>query len=313
MQHLDKEKIPLRIVIALGGNALLRRGEPLTAENQLDNIKKAAQQIVKLAQGNQLIITHGNGPQVGLLALQNAAYTTVKSYPLDILSAETEGMIGYLLEQEIANLLPSSRVVTTLLTRVEVDPNDPAFSHPQKPIGPMYSQDEANHIAKEKGWVMAPDGNSIRRVVPSPSPKKILGIKPILWLLEHNAIVIAAGGGGIPVIRSQDSQTHIGIEAVIDKDICSAQLAKELNADCFLIGTDVDAVYLEWGNPNQHPIRNITPSELNVMHFSEGSMAPKIKAACEFVEETKNPAVIGTLNQLDDMLHGVAGTRISLG
>jgi carbamate kinase len=300
----------LRIVIALGGNALLRRGEALTAENQLDNIKHAAKQIVKLAQGNQLIITHGNGPQVGLLALQNAAYSTVKSYPLDILSAETEGMIGYLLEQEIANLI-SSRVVTTLLTRVVVDPQDPAFTHPHKPIGPVYTKEEADRIVAERGWSIASDGEGFRRVVPSPQPKKILGIDPILWLLEHNAIVIAAGGGGIPVIPAENDRIYAGIEAVIDKDLCSSKLAREVNADCFLIGTDVDAVYLNWGKSNQQPIRNISATELKNIPFPEGSMAPKIKAACEFVEATNYPAVIGTLNQLEGMWQGVAGTRVT--
>lgn len=302
----------MRIVIALGGNALLRRGEPLTAENQLENIKHAAQQIVKLAKDNQLIITHGNGPQVGLLALQNAAYSTVKPYPLDILSAETEGMIGYLLEQEITNLLPPKRVVTTLLTRVEVDPNDPAFSHPHKFIGPMYTKDEANGIATEKGWSVSPDGEGYRRVVPSPQPKKILSIDPILWLLEHNAIVIAAGGGGIPVMYSEKDQTHIGIEAVIDKDLCSAKLAAEVAADCLLIGTDVDAVYLDWGKSTQQPIRNISTTQLKTINFPDGSMGPKIKAACEFVDLTRKTAVIGTLTQLDQMLQGSAGTNITL-
>jgi carbamate kinase len=301
----------LRIVIALGGNALLRRGEALTADNQLDNIKHAAMQIVKLAQGNQLIITHGNGPQVGLLALQNAAYVTVKPYPLDILSAETEGMIGYLLEQEIANLLPPSCVVTTLLTRVEVDPHDSAFTHPHKPIGPMYTKNEADRIFAERGWSMAADGEGFRRVVPSPQPKKILGIDPILWLLDHNAVVIAAGGGGIPVVFSENGRRYTGIEAIIDKDLCSSKLAVEIAADYLLIGTDVDAVYLDWGRAAQHPIRNISAIELKNMNFPEGSMAPKVKAACAFVEATKNPAIIGTLNQLEGMLQGSAGTRIT--
>jgi carbamate kinase len=299
----------VRIVIALGGNALLQRGEPLTAENQLNNIKRAAAQIVKLAPGNQLVITHGNGPQVGLLALQANAYNPIPPYPLDVLDAETEGMIGYLLEQEITNLLPTSRAVATLLTRVEVNLNDPAFAHPTKPIGPLYSKKEAERMAKEKQWAITLDGTGYRRVVASPKPKKILGIAPIRWLLEHNAVVIAAGGGGIPVGR-RDKSGYIGVEAVIDKDLCSAVLATEIQADCLLIGTDVEAIYLDWGKSTQRPIQKITSTELKRISFPEGSMGPKVEAACQFVETTQKPAVVGSLNQLDDMLSGFAGTRI---
>ncbi|CAN5373624.1 carbamate kinase [soil metagenome] len=301
----------MRIVIALGGNALLRRGEALTAENQLANIKRAAIQIAKLATGNQLVITHGNGPQVGLLALQNSAYKTIESYPLDILDAQTEGMIGYLLEQEIANLLPQSRPIATLLTRVEVDENDPAFAYPSKPIGPLYSKEEAERMAKEKQWSVAPDDKGYRRVVASPQPQKIIGINSILLLLEHNVVVIAAGGGGIPVVRTKNEQKRVGIEAVIDKDFCSALLAKEIGADCLVIATDVEAVYLNWGKANQQPISEISPEELNTIHFPIGSMGPKVKAACQFVEATHKPAIIGALERTDDMLKGYVGTRIT--
>jgi len=299
----------LRIVLALGGNALLHRGEPLTSDNQLMNIKRAALQIKCIVPNNQLIITHGNGPQVGLLALQADAYPAVKSYPLDVLSAETEGMIGYLLEQELANLLPA-RSIVTLLTRVIVDKNDPAFSHPTKPIGPMYSKAEALQLAKERGWSVAPDNSGYRRVVASPLPQKILNIEPILWLLNHEAIVIAGGGGGIPVSSSSEGYSSHGIEAVIDKDLCSAMLAKEVSADCFLIGTDVDAVYLDWGKSTQQPIREISLSEINSLSFAEGSMGPKVKAACQFVAQTGKKAIIGALDQIEDMLQGHAGTCI---
>jgi carbamate kinase len=300
----------MRIVLALGGNALLRRGEPMTAENQLNNIKLAAAQIVKLAPGNELIITHGNGPQIGLLALQNNAYHPTEPYPLDILDAETEGMIGYLLEQEIANLLLNTRTVATLLTRVEVDPNDPAFQHPTKPIGPIYSKLETKRIAQDKHWAFVPQGSGFRRVVASPKPQRILGVEPILWLLEHNVIVIAAGGGGIPVIKSKNGLEHKGVEGVIDKDYCSALLAKQIASDYLLIATDVDAVYLDWGTATQRPIREVSPLELYDMNFPEGSMGPKVKAACQFVEETQKPAVIGSLEKINEMMQGLAGTRI---
>jgi carbamate kinase len=292
------------IVVALGGNALLRKGEALTAENQLNNVKHAAAQIAKLAEGNQLVITHGNGPQVGLLALQS-------NQPLDVLGAETEGMIGYWLEQEIANLLPASRRIATFLTRVEVDLDDPAFTHPTKPIGPLYSKDQADQIAQEKHWTMVSVEQGYRRVVPSPQPQRIVEIAPILWMLEHNAVVIAAGGGGIPVSVSKENGLRSGVEAVIDKDLCSSLLAREIKADYLLIGTDVNGVYRDWGKSTQSLIREISPVELNAMNFPPGSMAPKVKAACQFVEKTQKPAVIGSIDRIDDMLRGLAGTVIS--
>ena len=300
----------MRLVIALGGNALLRRGQPLTADNQLKNIRRAAAQLARVASNNELVLTHGNGPQVGLLALQSAAYTAVESYPLDVLGAQTDGMIGYLLEQELANLLPL-RTVTTLLTRVEVDPNDPAFAKPTKPIGPVYTQDEATRVAAEKKWAMAPDGNSFRRVVASPQPLRVLGLDPIRWLLERGALVIAAGGGGIPVVRGADGHSLQGVEAVIDKDLCSGVLARELQADCLVIATDVAAVYVDWGRPQQRALGNVTPKTLAGMTFPAGSMGPKIEAACRFVESSGKRAVIGSLDQIEAMLSGAAGTQIT--
>ena len=300
----------MRLVIALGGNALLRRGQPLTADNQLKNIRRAAAQLARVASNNELVLTHGNGPQVGLLALQSAAYTAVESYPLDVLGAQTDGMIGYLLEQELANLLPL-RTVTTLLTRVEVDPNDPAFARPTKPIGPVYTQEEARRVAAEKKWVMAPDGNSFRRVVASPQPLRVLGLDPIRWLLERGALVIAAGGGGIPVVRGADGHSLQGVEAVIDKDLCSGVLARELQADCLVIATDVAAVYVDWGRPQQRALGNVTPKTLAGMAFPAGSMGPKIEAACRFVESSGKRAVIGSLDQIEAMLSGAAGTQIT--
>ena len=301
----------MRLVIALGGNALLRRGQPLTADNQLENIRRAAAQLARVASNNELVLTHGNGPQVGLLALQSAAYTAVESYPLDVLGAQTDGMIGYLLEQELANLLPS-RTVTTLLTRVEVDPKDPAFAKPTKPIGPVYTQDESKRVAAEKHWAMAPDGDSFRRVVASPQPMRVLGLNPIRWLLEKGALVIAAGGGGIPVVRGADGHSLQGVEAVIDKDLCSGVLAHELQADCLVIATDVAAVFVDWGKPQQRALGSVSPKMLAGMTFPAGSMGPKIDAACRFVQASGKRAVIGSLDQIEAMLAGSAGTQITV-
>ena len=204
----------MKLVVALGGNALLRRGQALSAENQLENIRRAAVQLARVALAHDMVLTHGNGPQVGLLLLQSAAYKPVQPYPLDVLGAETEGMIGYQLEQELANLLPAHHTVVTLLTRTEVDASDPAFAHPTKPVGPMYTQVEAQRLATDRGWTVAADGNGFRRVVASPKPLRVLGIEPMAWLLEKGALVIAAGGGGIPVVRSDGGANHAmrGIE-----------------------------------------------------------------------------------------------------
>ncbi|KAF0866604.1 carbamate kinase [Pseudomonas sp. LD120] len=302
----------MKVVVALGGNALLRRDQPPTADNQLQNIRAAAVQLARVAAAHDLLLTHGNGPQVGLLALQAAAYAKVQAYPLDVLGAQTDGMLGYLLEQELANLLPATRTVTTLITRVEVDPQDPAFAHPSKPIGPMYTQAESERIAEEKHWVMAADGAAFRRVVPSPAPLRVLGLQAIRWLLERGALVIAAGGGGIPVAATGgqgDTGLH-GVSAVIDKDLCTSLLARELQADVLVIATDVPAVYLDWGLPTQRALAEVTPQALARYAFAEGSMGPKVEAACGFVRGTGNRAVIGSLEQIEQMLAGTAGTQV---
>jgi len=298
------------ILIALGGNALLRRGQSLTAENQLDNIKRATAQIAQLAEKHQLVLTHGNGPQIGLLAVQNAAQESVKPYPLDLLGAETDGMIGYLLEQELSNLLSPEKIVATLLTRIEVSANDPAFLNPTKPIGAMYTQAEAEHLRTEKHWVIKADGDGFRRVVASPKPLKILGLEPILWLLEHHVIVIAAGGGGIPVALSEDGYGHNGVNAIIDKDLCSALLAEKIAVDILVIVTDVEAVFVDWGKPTQRAIRRISPADFSQLEFPDGSMGPKVEAACQFVKTTGNPAVIGSLEQILELIDGKAGTWV---
>lgn len=299
----------MRIVIALGGNALLRRGEPPTAANQRRNVRIAAGALAPIARRHDLVISHGNGPQVGLLALQGAACKPDETYPLDILDAETEGMIGYLIEQELGNLLPDRRYAT-LLTQIEVDPKDPAFGHPDKPIGPVYSEIEAQRLAKERGWSMARDGAHFRRVVPSPVPQRIFELSVIELLVSQGVIVICAGGGGIPTVRRENGSL-IGVEAVIDKDLASALLARELKADALLLLTDTDAVYQGWGTPGARAIRCITPQALRELDFAPGSMGPKVRAACEFVEQTGGMAGIGQLSDTLAILDGKAGTVIA--
>ena len=298
------------LVIALGGNALLRRGEPLTAENQRENVRMAADAIATVsAAGHQLVITHGNGPQVGLLALQGAAYNADEAFPLDVLGAETEGMIGYLIEQELENSLAGWRQVATLLTQVEVDPEDPAFKAPSKPVGPVYSKADIEHLAASRGWSYAPDGDWFRRVVASPAPRAIPDLNIIRLLLSHDVIVICAGGGGIPVARRSDGSL-IGVEAVIDKDRASAMLARDLDADGLIMLTDVNAVYRDWATPEQNAINEITPRELSALEFAAGSMGPKVEAACSFVHATGGFAGIGTLCDAAEIVEGKAGTIV---
>jgi carbamate kinase len=305
----------MRVVVALGGNALLRRGQPLTAENQRENARVACRAIAPLALEHELVVSHGNGPQVGLLALQGAAYTAVDTYPLDVLGAQTEGMIGYIIQQELGNELPFEKRIASLLTLVEVDGADPAFGNPTKPIGPIYEQGDADQLAREKGWTFKPDGDAYRRVVPSPVPKRIFGLEPLGWLLEHGCVVTCAGGGGIPVMYTDEAvpagRRLVGVEAVIDKDLASAVLAADLHADALLIVTDVDAVYSGWGTPEQTAIRRASPEALERSEFAEGSMGPKVRAACLFVEQTGGFAVIGSINDTQALLRGEAGTVVA--
>jgi carbamate kinase len=305
----------VRVVVALGGNALLRRGQPLTAENQRENARAACGALAPLAREHELVISHGNGPQVGLLALQGSAYEDVDVYPLDLLDAQTEGLIGYILEQELGNALPFEQHIATLLTMIEVDRNDPAFASPTKPIGPMYTREEADVLAGEKGWTFKPDADGFRRVVPSPLPQRIFGIPAIRTLLEQGWIVICSGGGGIPTRYTDEpavpGRRLEGVEAVIDKDLASALLAADLGADALVIATDVDAVYADWGTPDQHPIRRTTPAELAAGDFAEGSMGPKVRAACMFVEKTGGTAAIGSIAEIEALLRGEAGTTVA--
>jgi carbamate kinase len=290
---------------------LLKRGEPMTAERQRANVKIAAKALDPVARQHELVLAHGNGPQVGLLALQAAAYTAVDPYPLDVLGAQTEGMVGYMIEQELGNLLPFEVPFATILTMVEVDPNDPAFQNPTKFVGPVYEQDEADRLAGEKNWVFKQDGNKWRRVVPSPLPKRIFEIRPIQWLLEKGTVVICAGGGGIPTMYLPDgTRTLVGVEAVIDKDLASELLACQLDADLFVIATDVDGVYLDWGKPEQRKLTRVTPKEIRAHQFPAGSMGPKVEAAVHFVETTGKRATIGSLEEIEQIVAGEAGTNV---
>jgi carbamate kinase len=299
------------VLVALGGNALLRRGEPMTAAVQRANVRAAAEALAPVAASHRLVLSHGNGPQVGLLALQAAAYEEGGPYPLDILAAETEGMIGYLIEQELGNLLPFEVPFATILTMVEVDPDDPAFDDPTKFIGPVYDEAEARRLEAEHGWTFKEDGPHWRRVVPSPVPKRIFEHRPIKWLLEKGAIVICAGGGGIPTMYARDgSRTLLGAEVIVDKDRASALLAREVGADLFVMATDVDAIYVHWGTPEARPLGRTTVDELRSHAFPAGSMGPKVEAACEFVELTGRPAAVGALGDIAEIVAGHAGTLV---
>ena len=302
----------MRIVVALGGNALQRRGEPMTAESQRGNVAAACRSLAPVAMENELVISHGNGPQVGLLALQAAAYDDVSIYPFDVLGAQTEGMIGYLIEQELGNLVPEEKRLATVLTMTMVDPADPAFGHPTKFVGPVYSTEQAEKLAEQRGWVFRADGDKQRRVVPSPVPRRIIEIEPVQWLLHHGCIVICAGGGGIPTMHAPGTRTLVGVEAVIDKDRASAVLARDLGADLLVIATDVDAVYLDWGTANQRAVLTAHPDALDPALFPAGSMGPKVEAAAAFARASGRSAVIGSLENLPAMLAGEGGTRVSL-
>ena len=303
----------MRIVIALGGNALLRRGDPMTTEVQRRNIAIAAQAIAPLAAGHGIVVVHGNGPQVGLLSLQAEAYAGAEPYPLDVLDAGTQGMIGYLIQQELRGLLPPDRQVATLLTMITVDPQDPAFSHPSKFVGPVYRKDAADALAAEKGWTFRQDGEAWRRVVPSPEPRRILEIEPISWLLDLGVVVICAGGGGIPTMYPSPGPGALaGVEAVIDKDLASELLAEDVSADLFVMATDVDGVYLDWGTPHQRRLDRVTPGELAGHQFAAGSMGPKVQAAARFAAKSGKRAAIGSLADIAAIVAGTAGTNVVL-
>jgi len=283
----------------------------MTAAAQRANVRQAAPSLAAVAAKHQLVLSHGNGPQVGLLALQAAAYEEVEPYPLAVLGAQTEGMIGYVLEQELGNLMPFETPFATVLTMIEVDPADPAFQNPTKFVGRVYTKDEADSVSGETGWVFRQDGQHWRRVVPSPEPRRIFEIRPIQWLLERDVVAICAGGGGIPTMyRSDAERTLAGVEAVIDKDLASELLARGVQADLFVMATDVDGIYVDWGTPQQHRLDRITPDQLRAMDFAAGSMGPKVEAAIRFVENTGKRAAIGGLPDIEKIVDGVAGTQV---
>ena len=298
----------MRIVIALGGNALLRRSDPMTTEVQRRNVAVAAQAIAPLAKEHSIVVVHGNGPQVGLLSLQSEAYTGAEPYPLDVLDAGTQGMIGYLIQQELRPLLPPEHQVATLLTMITVDHDDPAFANPTKFVGPVYDKAAADALAAAKGWAFRQDGDSWRRVVPSPKPKQILEIQPITWLLDKGAVVICAGGGGIPTLPEHGALS--GVEAVIDKDLAAELLAENVNADLFVMATDVDGVYVDWGTPQQRRLGQVTPEELAAHNFPAGSMGPKVQGATRFATNTGNRGAIGALADIAAIVAGEAGTSV---
>lgn len=297
------------IVVALGGNALLQRGEPLEASLQHKNVKLTARSLAELARHHKLVICHGNGPQVGLLALQNLAYTAVDAYPLDVLGAESQGMIGYLIQQEVGNRL-NGKTAVTLVTQVLVDKDDPAFKKPTKPIGPVYDEAQAKEIGAKHNWNMAPDGKYFRRVVPSPSPQEIVELATIKELLDLGNVVVCGGGGGIPVIKNADGKLE-GVEAVIDKDNTASLIAEKLGADALLILTDVGAACENFGTPQEKKIKHASARMLQKMPFASGSMGPKIYASCRFAINTNKFAAIGKLSEVELLLKGESGTMIS--
>jgi carbamate kinase len=296
------------VVAALGGNALMRRDEPQTMAAQEANALSACRALAEVARGHDLVVTHGNGPQVGLLALRSEALDATRPQPLDLLGAESEGLIGYLLERGLRSVLPG-RAVAALLTQVEIDPGDPALRTPTKPIGPVYDEARARALARERGWNVARDGRGWRRVVPSPSPRGILELEAIRLLVDHGVIPICAGGGGVPVTVEPDGWVH-GVEGVVDKDATAALLGRQLQADVLILLTDVEGVMLDWGTPRARLLGRATPGELRAMGLPSGSMGPKVEACAAFVEATGGRAAIGRLDQAVAVADGTAGTQV---
>jgi carbamate kinase len=297
----------VRVVVALGGNALLQRGEPMTTEVQRENVRKAAPALATIAEAHELVLSHGNGPQVGLLALQAAAYTDAEPSTLDVLGAQTQGMIAYLLEQELRNSFPPTERFATILTMVEVDEADPAFANPTKFVGPVYTEEQAQALIEEKGWPFRKDGGS--------RPQHIFELDAIRALIDLDVVVICAGGGGIPtlVTKREGKPALTGVEAVIDKDFATELLAREIDADLFVMATDVDGVYADWGTPAQRRLDKVTAAELAAMEFPAGSMGPKVEASAAFVQATGRRAAIGGLADIGQIVDGTAGTQVVAG
>ena len=302
----------MRIVVALGGNALLRRGQKPDADVQEQNVATAVTALAPLAAEHELVITHGNGPQVGVLALQSASDPHLTTpYPFDVLGAQTQGMIGYWLLQSMQNALPG-RQVAAIINQTLVEANDPAFADPTKFVGEVYDEQEAHLLADERGWTVKPDGDKWRRVVGSPKPQRVVETRLIRLLLESGAIVVCAGGGGVPVIRNEEGKLE-GVEAVVDKDHTTSVLAEALEADVLMVLTDVPHVQRGFGTPEAEPILRATPVALKREHFPAGSMGPKVDAVCRFVEVTGDLAAIGRLEDATAILRGEAGTIVTPG
>jgi len=307
-----------RIAVALGGNALIRRGQPGSTEVQRENLETAARALVDLAErsGAEIVLTHGNGPQVGFLAISaEMAAEVVPAPPLDVLGAETQGQIGYLMSQALHRAFLErgiTREIAVVVSQVVVRTDDPAFSHPTKPVGPIYDEATARAHAAERGWSIAPDGTHWRRVVPSPKPLRLLEAPSIRTLVDAGVLVIASGGGGIPVAELADGR-YEGREAVIDKDLAAVVLARAVGADGLLLLTDVDAVYRGWGTDQAEAVRRMSPEEalagLDAKSWPAGSMGPKIRACAEFVQSGGRFAAIGRLEDAAALAWGRAGTR----
>lgn len=300
----------MRIVAALGGNALLRRGEKPDASVQAANIARAVAALAPLAQEHELVLTHGNGPQVGVLALQSASDPQLTTpYPFDVLGAQTQGMIGYWLLQALQNTLPG-RQVAAIINQTLVSAADPAFENPTKFIGEVYEEERAKALAAERGWTVKQDSSGWRRVVGSPRPQRVVETRLIRLLLSSGAVVVCAGGGGVPVIRDESGRLS-GVEAVVDKDLTTSVLAEALDADVLMILTDVPNVLRGFGTPEEEPVLRATPATLRSEEFAAGSMGPKVDAACRFVEVTGDMAAIGRVEDAVAILEGRAGTIIT--
>jgi carbamate kinase len=300
----------VRIVIALGGNALLKRGDKPDAETQEENVRRAIEALAPLADAHQVVITHGNGPQVGVLALQSASDPNLSMpYPFDVLGAQTQGMIGYWIHQALQNALPG-RQIATLLSQTLVSAADPAFDDPTKFVGEIYSGEQAKALAAERGWVVKQDGTHWRRVVPSPRPQRVVETRLIRLLLTSGAVVVCAGGGGVPVIRNAEGKLE-GVEAVVDKDLTASLLAEALEADALVLLTDVPRVVRSFGTPAAEEILNTTPDELRREDFAAGSMGPKVDAVARFTELTGDMAAIGALEDAVAIVEGRAGTIVT--
>jgi carbamate kinase len=299
----------MRVVAALGGNALLRRGQVLSAENQRENARAACRALAPLALEHELVLSHGNGPQVGLLALESLADPSLsRSYPLSDLVAETQGMIGYWIQQALTNAGPTKPIVT-LVTQTVVDQEDLGFANPTKFIGSGCPEAEARKLAEQNCWTVRQDGDSWRRVVASPMPRRIVELETAGTLLRHRTTVVLAGGGGVPVVDGPAGRT--GVDAVVDKDFAAALIATELNADLLVMLTDVKAVFIDYGTPSERPLHHITLADLDGLTFPDGSMGPKVTAARQFVQDTRGRAAIGSLDDATAVVAGTAGTQLS--